>query len=711
MKKNNFGSRFNAMVKAMMEKLDVREVFLSHQFAQYLESMCHNLIVGTGPYLRQQGFKVSDYDINSRANVDVRAVWMPNGPASGWTTGKSICLNPPMLYGYDPDKKNYGELMLAAYGTVAHECGHVIFTDFIAREKWLDCIQSGKMWPERPAGYEGSTLEWLLNDSQLRSVVVSEMSDVNNCMEDGYIESELRTEYPGTVAASLDYKAKVYYEDGKDFDESCESIYVAMRNEILIYAICHKSHVGKSYKGKYLDTFHELYKLIDKFLVSRNSETRFAITNEVMMYLAEALKTDILRELVKLPESPASDSVPGSGPSSPSGKENDKGSNDGLNKDGTGNGGSDSGSKNGSSDDEPAMDGIPRNIIISVVNGNTDNAKKYSQDPDSNSGSVFSDTDADATNKDASKGDHTKEPSDTVLDSMEDQFLQIGQDMAADKATASLEKARINTIIKTNGEIDFFRAVEVTEKQVKSYDVLAADILPMSKRLQKGVSQLFADRRSGGVNRNLIIGTRFEADKVSNNSGRYFCRRNLPSEMPQMRIDVLVDQSGSIEGSRLTSFIKTCIAIEDFCFALDVPCRICGYSSDGCITNIYSYVEPERIGHKRLDRYRITGICPGGGTPTYTALEYMLKDMHPDENEFRLVLVLTDGESNDGNGARIYNLEQKVARKGVNIIAAGVGEDRGFVENEFGAKNFLDISNTEELPKRMCKLLQKFLLR
>ncbi len=75
-----------------------------------------------------------------------------------------------------------------------------------------------------------------------------------------------------------------------------------------------------------------------------------------------------------------------------------------------------------------------------------------------------------------------------------------------------------------------------------------------------------------------------------------------------------------------------------------------------------------------------------------------------------MILVLTDGCGNDGKSALIKSLIRAATRKGVNIIAAGVGSDRLRIECEFGKDNFLNIGDLETMPKRMCNLIRKTII-
>lgn len=810
-KQTEYGQRFNSLVNKMKESLSEQDVFSSPEFSRYMSDTSHNIITGTGEYLRGQGFNVSDEDINSRAQKRVRVIWMPKGPA-GWTDNTIITINPPGLC--SASSSNFRDKVLEAYATLAHECGHVIFTDFVAFRKWLTLMQAGQLWPKNPKGYTHSTLKWMMSNSRYRNFIVSQAKDIQNCLEDGYIEMELRMEFPGTVAASLDYAADMLYDQGPSFAEAIKgkngSLYVALRNEILSYSVCHQKKLG-GYTGPYMDVLEKVYPIVDKARRERTPELRYQAANDLMMILAEAMKKDIddAAKQLQQQQQGQNQGQKGSGQGESSGQPSNGSNGSGDSSDaqssdnqsseqqGAGSGSTENGegqdsssasgntqgggqesSSNGSGkaqgegEDQKASSGasgqgqnagqgaqsnsssegntsgnsMPQNgsqsgasgadasgssgdgwksnlpnedlgnIDSNVVNSVLDNINngvgnhEYSQKDDLGTHSILSPfgvgnqgtiPDAESNNSSKADQDLAGEQMGKLIESLKDQVAQ-------NRVEESLERERLRKM-RTDCKLTLNRPISVNYAMVQRYWQYAHEVLPVSRRLQKDILQLFADRRTGSTNRNLIMGQRFEAGKVVNKSGRYFCKRNLPTGSPKMRVDILVDESTSTSGSTNVAFIKTCIAIEDFCRSLEIENRIIGYTENRGV-EIDLFVEPEKIGRSNSDRFRLVGIAPSGNTPTYTALDYALKDLYDSPEEYKMILVLTDGCGNDGKSALIKSLIRAATRKGVNIIAAGVGSDRLRIECEFGKDNFLNIGDLETMPKRMCNLIRKTII-
>lgn len=876
-RQTEYGQRFNSLVRKMKDSISEREIFCSPEFSRYMSDTSHNIITGTGEYLRRQGFKVSDEDINSRAQKRVRVVWMPKNP-SGWTDNTEIAINPPGLC--SASSADFRDKVLEAYATLAHECGHVIFTDFIAFRKWLTMMQAGQFWPANPKGYSNSTLKWMMSRPLYRNFIVSQAKDIQNCLEDGYIEMELRMEFPGTVASSLDYAAEMLYDQGPSFAKAVASqngsLYVAIRNEILSYAVCHRKKLG-GYTGPYMEVLKKVYPIVDKSRRERNPELRYQAANELMVLLAEALKKDIDDAAKQLQqqqqgqggqsgdsgqpsstsngsgessqgqssdgqndqqegsgnegsskgneqassgasgksqdegeeqtspsdasgenqsendgqeqEAPSGeDKGDGKGQSSPSdtsgegqgdndgqeqkassggsqggteepsssstnasgegqsdndgekqmasadsaGKNNDEGGKSqgsqpggspGGNSIGNGSAqdgsqGSANGGTNGSSEDGWKSNLSNRdleNISGSVVNSVIDNInngvgdREYSTESNLGTHSILS-SDCNGDKGEIPEEEHNNGKPDkgSADEQMEQLIDKLKEQIAQDRVEETLEKERLRRM-RGECQLNLKRPISVSDVMVQQYWLYAHEVLPVSRRLQKDILQLFEDRRTGSTNRNLFMGQRFEAGKVVNKSGRYFCKRNLPTGSPKMRVDVLVDESMSTSGNTNVAFIKTCIAIEDFCRSLEIESRIMGYTENNGI-EIDLFVEPDKIGRSNSDRFRLVGITPSGNTPTYTALEYALKDLYDSPQEYKMILVLTDGCGNDGKSTHIKSLIRAATRKGVNVFAAGVGSDKPRIEMEFGKDNFLNIGELETMPKRMCNLIRKTIL-
>ena len=104
------------------------------------------------------------------------------------------------------------------------------------------------------------------------------------------------------------------------------------------------------------------------------------------------------------------------------------------------------------------------------------------------------------------------------------------------------------------------------------------------------------------------------------------------------------------------------------------------------------------------------GLYSKGKTPTADALQYMLCRLNEYPRKLtKLLFVITDGGSTSG-AERLPGLIKQAERDKVILIAAGVGDDRKSVMEEFPNK-FLEISEIEALPYRMSQIIRNQLLQ
>lgn len=318
-------------------------------------------------------------------------------------------------------------------------------------------------------------------------------------------------------------------------------------------------------------------------------------------------------------------------------------------------------------------------------------------------------TDGDAN---AEYGNNQSSELDKSMQEMANVVKQLQEKMVGRIAEKQLEEERLNEMRCANPfPYTIERKTSVTDADKEKYRRIAQKAIPVSRKLQKSILQLFKDKRNGSTQRGLVLGRRFEAKTVVNKSGKYFSKKCLPTEVPRLRVDVLVDQSDSTREGLNEPEIEAAIAVDDFCSSLQIKHRILGYSSDSCngySATIHSYVEPTSVTNN--DKYRLSGIKPSGTTPTYTAIKYALKDIKKSPEEYRILLVITDGQSNDGGSDKIKEIAKEAKKQSIAIIAAGIGSDRASVEKEFGTDNFMNIDDPETMPKRFCKLIRRYLV-
>ena len=299
-----------------------------------------------------------------------------------------------------------------------------------------------------------------------------------------------------------------------------------------------------------------------------------------------------------------------------------------------------------------------------------------------------------------------------------DSLLEI---MASSFASQQVEKERTRALNKDgqnmdctefgmpdNVSVSVSRAAEVPQSNVAAYDKIAGEIQNISRSLQRDIKRVLKDRREGRKMRNLPFGHRLEVSAIVRDDRKYFSCNKLPTETPRLGVGLLVDESGSTNGSLIQAATIASLVIEDFCRELDIPHLIYGYTSGCKDAAIVSYAEPQEIDGS--NRYRITGMRASGGTPTAAAMAFIAKQMMKLPADVRLLIVITDGGSADNyiiNGKERYidRMIHVLRKDKVIVVAAGIGSDRAQVEAEFG-DNFLDITDINMMPEQLVDLIK-----
>lgn len=130
------------------------------------------------------------------------------------------------------------------------------------------------------------------------------------------------------------------------------------------------------------------------------------------------------------------------------------------------------------------------------------------------------------------------------------------------------------------------------------------------------------------------------------------------------------------------------------------------YSGGGGTVRIISYVEPNSVDRKNA--LRLTSMLADGGTPTAEALAYMLNRLEKRPEPSKILFVVTDGNSN--NKAYLPMLLAEAKRNHIMVIAAGIGACRQRIHSEF-PENFLDISDMNSMPRNICNIIKRKLVK
>lgn len=302
---------------------------------------------------------------------------------------------------------------------------------------------------------------------------------------------------------------------------------------------------------------------------------------------------------------------------------------------------------------------------------------------------------------------------------------QIAQSVAEEKAGTELEKqaakeleaeAKKAVAGKFPGTVKVNRVTAVSERDKQAYASRSGIIKASSKRLQKKIREIMKDMKEGDLRTNLLFGDIICAEDAYRPDKRFFGEERLPADLPDMAVSLLIDHSGSMDGYRIEAAMNAAILLHDFATGIGIPVSVAGHRADWWFGNdlVYTvYADFDQYTDK--DKYRLCQMRATGCNRDGTALEIAAKHLLERSESVKLLIIISDGEpsaydSREEGVADVKDVVKRYSRKGVEIIAAAIGDDKAQIQEIYG-NGFLDVSDLNKLPDILCKLLKKRLLK
>lgn len=278
--------------------------------------------------------------------------------------------------------------------------------------------------------------------------------------------------------------------------------------------------------------------------------------------------------------------------------------------------------------------------------------------------------------------------------------------------------SQVNAVNRTSPHegipLHFERVLKVTDQDRHTYDAIMAPLLSTSKRLQKKLLDALRDIKEGYVTKRRHTGKIFCANDSYRPDQRYFANKKLPEDFPDMAITILVDHSGSMNGERIKAAQKASMLLYDFAVGLGIPVSVAGHYASGKGVYYRMYTEFDKF--SKDDRYRLSQMGTAGCNRDGLALNVAVGLLLNRPEEIKLLIIISDGQPNHddyGGEAAAKDIQEivKDARKrGVEIMAAAIGSDRGTV-GQIYTDGFLDIADLNELPKTMVNIVKNRIIK
>lgn len=739
---NKYWSHRIAQLAEKVPETDDLSFFTSEVYRDFTEQGVKDLICGTCTYLRTLGYDISEAQEKERIS-DMVVTMSTDKNMTACTNGDSMIIgvnNPLVKYFPNRELRHY-----AIQGLRVHETAHVLFTDFKTIDMWQAALSNGNWWPVVPdhaQDPEGAELTQVLSKKEFSKSFAAIAGRLENAIEDGFIEREIKEMYKGLATTELCTTNDAQLSMASTFAEFLKagrSAYSAMFQQVLMYAKYDITMVDDM-PEQYSDVFDACMEVVDDVKCERDAKKRLCGVNEICCILYPLFKEMLTEESEKQNQqsSGSGNGKPGNGNGGSGSSQNSQGqqngnsgsqsgSSDSQNNSGNGNGnGNGVGSMTAEQLSEALKEAVKQikqaaknvgvnnlpdrhNNSITSQAGKNEDAKKRErskQGSDNANGKSNGDSIANAPGANSGKSDLSAAKCD--IEAIErERKRNVATAQANNEANDKLrqEGKEVGREIGTN--IYVRRAAEVPQSNIETYNRLSAGLLSITKNLERRLKTTIRDEENDDTVAGLPMGSRVEARLAYHQDGKIFSRKNFPRDNPRLAVGYLCDESGSMSKTAISASVRTAIILQDLCERMELPCYICGFTTEDLKgVDIITYVDMNVDGK---DKYRTTGMASRGGTPTVPAMKYMGKKLLKDSTEKKILIVSTDGCSGQGYGETVRDVIKKLQHDGVMVIGAGIGDSKPRIQEEFGS-NFLDISNLDAMPKILCNIVKKNLV-
>ncbi|WFR58859.1 AAA family ATPase [Anaerocolumna sp. AGMB13025] len=259
---------------------------------------------------------------------------------------------------------------------------------------------------------------------------------------------------------------------------------------------------------------------------------------------------------------------------------------------------------------------------------------------------------------------------------------------------------------------------EASPKDREAYNKITADLLPVIRELIRKTNPLLEHEVTSEFVKSQLYGTKFCADQIASLDFRVFARKRPPQEETSLAVALRIDESASMSAfGRLDSAKQAAVALYEFCTGCGIPAMIYGDTADKSKMeqmSIYSYVDFESKDPD--DKYSLMNIQARSNNRDGMALRIIADRLLKLPQKTKLIISVSDGQPKampDYTGEKaahdMKDTLQEFRRKGIQFLAAAIGQDKEAIRELYGVENTLDITELKQLPARLVQIIARFL--
>ena len=274
-------------VKQMLEetrkKITDRQFFTSRILAGHYEDMA--------------AAQTRRYKYNRR--IKMKIIWKPREQSIAVTNNLNILINAGHPIVTKRNRLRQDRYMIVT-GLFTHELGHALFTDFLASQTYTNFLAAYKWYPAPPAfkssadvRREKSLWEYAKRDQSSLEALQYLAHHIGNIIEDGYIESRMLNQFPGTLGQSLEFLRTQFFEDlptvtqlieAEEDEEHPSHIFESIMQIMLCYVKFGEIKYGEeSLSDERIQTIFDLIPELDSALLNSSGKERWTTVSTVLV--------------------------------------------------------------------------------------------------------------------------------------------------------------------------------------------------------------------------------------------------------------------------------------------------------------------------------------------------------------------------------------------------------------------------------------------
>lgn len=697
-----------------------KELFTSPSYQNRLYKLCLNAAQAVG----------------YKGSFSLNLIYDLKSDDVAYTDGKTIVVNVANNLG--KRLKRQPQLFhLYIVGLIAHELGHIFYTDFADGKRYNKALMRGEIYPEVPDRPNADKFQEALKEKKNRTLLTDVTHNIDNLLEDIFVNALQRKMFAGSFKKGIDIGNQLIAESSPNVEQQKNKGY---KDFVIIFnTMITKLKTGYCYYGdyesEYKDKVNNLFRVCKKNIFSPQHKKRCETVNMVVCEL-----WDEIAELLKdVKESKGSSEGSGEPSESSGTSELSEGSSSGESSEETG--------SSGSSDELSEEERELLDEILSTLQGKTGDTK-HSEETEKH---TLSDKEKAELSEDLSfegcedkkipnpkrlpttTGEAIKATGTGVVEyddcytPDEDILRKTLSEIATDKVIKESEKAISKELAQTVDDISFpdiHKYCNISIKRIKkispylksTYDILYKQVEPVVNDMVKAINRALKQERLTGEKKNLFYGKKLNTRRLYAPDLRVYKDNKLPERTIDLAVSILIDESGSMWGKNIELSRLTAIMFQAVCERLAIPVEIFGHTEkySNAEVNLHCYSTFDCVDGN--DKYRLADITARENNRDGCALLYVSERLAKRQEQKKLLLVISDGQpeaySYRGERAKsdIKHIKNQAKRKhDISVIAAAIDMDKDYIKAIYG-DSFLSIDKLDEMPKTFSQILKKNIL-